>query len=84
MKKNWRLTIKDNSLKSIWVKNIGKIEIEETPDMRASLIPLLKKSFKRNFIENFNDQESIPDIESVHCERFENLDDNSFRSGMSP
>ena len=84
VKKNWRLTIKDNSLKSIWVKNIGKIEIEETPDMRASLIPLLKKSFKRNFIENFNDQESIPDIESVHYERFENLDDNSFMSGMSP
>lgn len=46
-KRNWSLMIEDNSLKSIWVKNIGVVTIEETPDMRALLLPLLKKTFKK-------------------------------------
>jgi hypothetical protein len=46
-KRNWSVMIEDNSLKSIWVKNIGVIEIEETPDMRVLLLPLLKKTFKK-------------------------------------
>lgn len=46
-KKNWSLMVEDNSLKSIWVKNVGVIKIEETPDMRAMMLPLLKKSFKK-------------------------------------
>lgn len=46
-KRNWSVMIEDNSLKSIWVKNIGVIKIEETPDMRILLVPLLKKTFKK-------------------------------------
>jgi DNA polymerase III epsilon subunit family exonuclease len=45
-KKNWSVHIEDNSLKSIWVKNLGSIKIEETPDMRMALVPLLKKASK--------------------------------------
>jgi hypothetical protein len=39
--------IQDNSLKSIWVKNIGTIKIEETPDMRVMLLYHLKQTFKK-------------------------------------
>lgn len=45
-KKNWGVVIQDNSLKSIWVKDIGTIKIEETPDMRAILLYYLKRTFK--------------------------------------
>jgi DNA polymerase III epsilon subunit family exonuclease len=59
-KRNWSLMIEDNSLKSIWVKNIGVVTIEETPDMRALLLPLLKKTFKKIHISN--------QIEMMHAE----------------
>ena len=41
-KKNWNLTIENNVLKSIWLKNIGKIDLEETPDMRMILLSSIK------------------------------------------
>jgi DNA polymerase III epsilon subunit family exonuclease len=47
-KKNWSIHIEDNSLKSIWVNNLGHIKIEETPDMRMALVPLLKKAAKKS------------------------------------
>ena len=59
-KRNWSVMIEDNSLKSIWVKNIGVVEIEETPDMRVLLLPLLKKTFKRIQVNN--------QIEMMHSE----------------
>ncbi len=46
-KKHWTVTIEDGALKSIWVKNVGKIEIDETPDMRMILLSSLKKTFKK-------------------------------------
>lgn len=59
-KRNWSIMIEDNSLKSIWVKNIGVIAIEETPDMRAHLLPLLKKTFKKIHIKH--------QVEMIHSE----------------
>jgi DNA polymerase III epsilon subunit family exonuclease len=59
-KRNWSLMVEDNSLKSIWVKNIGVVTIEETPDMRALLLPLLKKTFKKIHTSN--------QIEMMHAE----------------
>lgn len=64
-KKNWKLVIEDNSLKSIWVKGIGKVDIDETPDMRAILIPLLRRSFKDKFkINQYAEDESNMEFES--------------------
>lgn len=45
-KRNWGLSIRDNSLKSLWVKNVGEVRIEETPDMRGILLASLKKTFQ--------------------------------------
>lgn len=59
-KRNWSVMIEDNSLKSIWVKNIGVITIDETPDMRAHLLPLLKKTFKKLHIKH--------QVEMMHSE----------------
>ncbi|MEA9358183.1 exonuclease domain-containing protein [Bacteriovorax sp. PP10] len=59
-KRNWSLMIEDNSLKSIWVKNVGVVTIEETPDMRALLLPLLKKTFKKLHISS--------QVEMMHAE----------------
>ncbi|MBC7429586.1 MAG: GIY-YIG nuclease family protein [Bacteriovorax sp.] len=44
-RKHWTLTIEDGSLKCIWVKGVGKIQINETPDMRMMLLSSLRKSF---------------------------------------
>lgn len=44
-KRNWGISISENSLKCIWIKD--KIyKIQETPDMRAILLSSLKKTFK--------------------------------------
>lgn len=59
-KRNWSVMIEDNSLKSIWVKNVGVVKIEETPDMRAVLLPLLKKTFKKLHITS--------QVEIMHAE----------------
>ena len=52
-KKHWNLTIENNALKSIWIKNVGKIDLVETPDMRMILLSSLKKSFNLNYIQQF-------------------------------
>ena len=42
-KKNWNLTIENNTLKSIWIKNVGKIDLVETPDMRAIFLSAFRE-----------------------------------------
>lgn len=65
-KKNWSLHIEDNSLKSIWVKNVGRIEIEETPDMRIALVHLLKSLKKEKNKGSRKFMPSVSLIKEVH------------------
>lgn len=43
-KRNWKLTIENNALKSIWLKDVGIIDLVETPDMHLMLYQYLKSS----------------------------------------
>jgi DNA polymerase III epsilon subunit family exonuclease len=67
-KKNWSLLIENNLIKNIWVKNVGKIDIEETPDMRWMLMQLLKKHFKLNKAPSRILKKEVFE-ESVHYEK---------------
>lgn len=44
-KRNWGLSIQENVLKCIWIKD-QVFKIEETPDMRSILLSSLKQTFK--------------------------------------
>jgi DNA polymerase III epsilon subunit family exonuclease len=73
-KNNWSLLIEDNSLKSIWLKDRGVIEIEETPDIRMHLLPMMKRVFKLKKMKTAKINRSTDPKKFQEKIRYESLD----------